>query len=48
MGRGRGAGDSRAGEVMVVTGVSMTGRGMFLMGMSLIETWSVMSPVSWR
>jgi len=41
-------GDSRAGEVMVATGASMIGRGMFSIGISLIEMWSVMSRVSWR
>ena len=33
---------------MVVMGASITGRGMFLRGISLIETWSVRLPVSWR
>jgi len=33
---------------MVAMGASMMGGGMFLMGMSSIETWSVMSLVSWR
>jgi len=41
-------GDGRAGEATVVTGVSTMDRGMFLRGMSLIKTWSVISLVSWR
>jgi len=40
-------GDGGVGEVTVATGASMTGRGMFSMGMSLIKMWLVMSPVSW-
>jgi len=33
---------------MVAMGALMMGGGIFSMGMSLIKTWSVMSPVSWR
>ena len=33
---------------MVVMGASMMGRGMFSMGMSLIEMWSVILLVSWK
>ena len=48
MGSGREAGDSGAGEVTVATGASTIGRGMFSMGMSSIEMWSVISLVSWK
>jgi len=46
MGRGQAVGDGRVGEAMVATGASMMGGGMFLIGMSSSETWSVMSLVS--
>jgi len=39
-------GDGRAGEAMVAMGASMMGRGMFSMGISSSETWSMMSPVN--
>jgi len=35
-------GDSGAGEVMVVTGASATGGGMFLIGISSNEMWLMM------
>ena len=42
----RWAGDGRVGEATVAMSASTIGRGMFLTGMSLLLTWSMMSPVS--
>jgi len=41
-------GDGGVGEATVAMGASTMGRGIFLTGMSLSKTWSVISPVSWK